>query len=68
MRVDRCQHVGQPGTVVEGSAPAGPQSGLVAHATKHLVANGVDANADAVIDFMHAKSMIGSMHATAYGE
>ena len=44
-------------------APASPQSGLVAHATKHLVAN-VDANADAVVNFMHAKSIIGSMHAT----
>jgi hypothetical protein len=38
---------------------------LFVHATKHLVANGVDANADAMIDFMHAKSMIGSMPATA---
>jgi hypothetical protein len=37
---------------------------LVALATTDLVANGVDANANAVVDFMNAKSMIGSMHAS----
>ena len=62
--VHGCQHVALPGMVVEGD----PQSRLVAPATRYLVANGVDANADAVLDFMNAKSMIGSMPASAYRE
>jgi hypothetical protein len=59
--VGGCQHVGQPGTVVEGLHLPVLKARLVAHATKRLVANRVDANAGAVVDIMHAKSMIGSI-------
>ena len=60
------KHVGQPGhVVVQGPRPLS-RTGSTARAAGHSAANGVDVNADAMVDFMHAKSMIGSIHAATY--